>query len=167
MAAGAGVSVVRAAAAAAAAAVFRYEHVPPLQWFPGHMAAGLRAMRERLASVDVIVEVRDARVRPSCACPCACAYGAACACVSMPVPTRLPSFRGRQVPLSSANPELDALGRQHERIVVYTKADLANPNMHSVRARGPCGPLPCLSGRVCVWPYAEATAAAVDRHGAC
>ena len=31
-------------------------------WFPGHMAASMRLMRERLALVDVVIEVVDARL---------------------------------------------------------------------------------------------------------
>ncbi|XP_070530777.1 mitochondrial GTPase 1-like isoform X1 [Cardiocondyla obscurior] len=33
-----------------------------LQWFPGHMAKGLKQMQQRLKSVDCILEVHDARV---------------------------------------------------------------------------------------------------------
>eukprot|EP00123_Amoebidium_parasiticum_P020157 comp43423_c0_seq1/m.47478 comp43423_c0_seq1/g.47478 ORF comp43423_c0_seq1/g.47478 comp43423_c0_seq1/m.47478 type:complete len:302 (-) comp43423_c0_seq1:57-962(-) len=33
-----------------------------LNWFPGHMAKGLRLMREKLKEVDCVVEVHDARV---------------------------------------------------------------------------------------------------------
>ncbi|CAL4064422.1 unnamed protein product, partial [Meganyctiphanes norvegica] len=32
------------------------------QWFPGHMAAGLKNMQNKLKSVDCIIEVHDARV---------------------------------------------------------------------------------------------------------
>jgi len=39
---------------------FVYDKV--INWFPGHMAKGLRVMREKLASVDLIVEARDARI---------------------------------------------------------------------------------------------------------
>ncbi len=35
---------------------------PHIQWFPGHMAASLRRMEERLAVVDVVVEIVDARL---------------------------------------------------------------------------------------------------------
>ena len=35
-----------------------------VNWFPGHMARGLRKMKEALQQVDVVVEVRDARVLP-------------------------------------------------------------------------------------------------------
>jgi len=34
-----------------------------VNWFPGHMAKGLRVMEQTLRKVDVIIEVRDARVR--------------------------------------------------------------------------------------------------------
>ncbi len=36
--------------------------VEQIGWFPGHMAASMRLMRERLALVDVIIEVVDARL---------------------------------------------------------------------------------------------------------
>ena len=32
------------------------------QWFPGHMAKGLRKMYETLPNVDAVIEVHDARV---------------------------------------------------------------------------------------------------------
>lgn len=39
---------------------FLYDRV--INWFPGHMAKGLRQISERLNSVDLVVEVRDARI---------------------------------------------------------------------------------------------------------
>ncbi len=33
------------------------------QWFPGHMAKGLKKMYEHLPNVDAVIEVHDARVR--------------------------------------------------------------------------------------------------------
>lgn len=33
-----------------------------INWFPGHMAKGLRIMHNKLKQVDFIVEVHDARV---------------------------------------------------------------------------------------------------------
>lgn len=35
---------------------------PHIQWYPGHMAASLRRMEERLNVVDVVVEIVDARL---------------------------------------------------------------------------------------------------------
>jgi ribosome biogenesis GTPase A len=32
------------------------------QWFPGHMASGLKSMFKQLSSIDAIIEVHDARV---------------------------------------------------------------------------------------------------------
>ena len=32
------------------------------QWFPGHMAKGIKKMHEHLPSVDAVIEVHDARV---------------------------------------------------------------------------------------------------------
>lgn len=40
-----------------------------IQWFPGHMAAALRDVARRLESVDVVVEVRDARLPVTSANP--------------------------------------------------------------------------------------------------
>ena len=34
-----------------------------INWFPGHMAAATRAIRSRLKLSDLVIEVRDARVR--------------------------------------------------------------------------------------------------------
>ncbi|PHZ15855.1 GTPase [Rhizopus microsporus ATCC 52813] len=39
---------------------FPYDRV--INWFPGHMAKGIRLISERLNSVDLVVEVRDARI---------------------------------------------------------------------------------------------------------
>lgn len=33
-----------------------------MQWFPAHMRRGLRQMEQRIRDVDIILEVRDARV---------------------------------------------------------------------------------------------------------
>lgn len=35
-----------------------------INWFPGHMAAATRAIRDRLKLADLVIEVRDSRVRP-------------------------------------------------------------------------------------------------------
>lgn len=36
-----------------------------INWFPGHMAAATRAIRDRLKLADLVIEVRDSRVRTS------------------------------------------------------------------------------------------------------
>lgn len=33
-----------------------------MQWFPGHMRRGLRQLEQRIRDVDIVLEVRDARV---------------------------------------------------------------------------------------------------------
>lgn len=33
-----------------------------INWFPGHMAAATRAIRDRLKLADFVIEVRDARI---------------------------------------------------------------------------------------------------------
>ncbi|KAF8060483.1 SIN2 [Scenedesmus sp. PABB004] len=61
-----------------------------VNWFPGHMAAAMATLKRLLRGpVDLVLEVRDARV-----------------------------------PLSSANPKLEALLQGKRRIVVLSKADL-------------------------------------------
>lgn len=60
-----------------------------ITWFPGHMRQALTALRRVIKGVDLVLEVRDARV-----------------------------------PLSSRNPELDALFRQKRHILVLNKDDL-------------------------------------------
>ncbi|ORZ01544.1 P-loop containing nucleoside triphosphate hydrolase protein [Syncephalastrum racemosum] len=39
---------------------FAYDRI--INWFPGHMLKGMRLISERLNSVDLVVEVRDARI---------------------------------------------------------------------------------------------------------
>ncbi|ORX90837.1 P-loop containing nucleoside triphosphate hydrolase protein [Basidiobolus meristosporus CBS 931.73] len=63
-----------------------------INWFPGHMAKGLRIIQEKLNSIDIIVEARDARI-----------------------------------PVSSINPRFEEVVGKKERLVVYNKADLADP----------------------------------------
>lgn len=43
--------------------------VPQVQWFPGHMAKTRRLMRDNMKLVDVVIELRDARVPRSSANP--------------------------------------------------------------------------------------------------
>ncbi|MBF2098304.1 MAG: ribosome biogenesis GTPase YlqF [Gloeomargaritaceae cyanobacterium C42_A2020_066] len=40
----------------------RTGQVPALQWYPGHMAQGLRAFREQLPRIDMVLTVLDARI---------------------------------------------------------------------------------------------------------
>ncbi|XP_063973921.1 mitochondrial GTPase 1 [Diachasmimorpha longicaudata] len=42
--------------------VFRVPPRDSLHWFPGHMHKGLRQMQQKLKSVDIIIEVHDARI---------------------------------------------------------------------------------------------------------
>lgn len=39
-------------------------HVPPsaINWYPGHMQKGLKAIYSRLSEVDVVIEIHDARI---------------------------------------------------------------------------------------------------------
>ena len=40
-----------------------------IQWFPGHMAKTRRIMRENLKYVDIVIEIRDARIPKSSSNP--------------------------------------------------------------------------------------------------
>lgn len=63
-----------------------------VQWYPGHMEKARRDMQESLKAVDLIVEIRDARVLDA-----------------------------------SRNPLLDTMGQGKGRLIVLSKADLADP----------------------------------------
>ncbi|OMH80034.1 Mitochondrial GTPase 1 [Zancudomyces culisetae] len=39
-----------------------YQTTKRLNWFPGHMAKGLKQIKDNLNQVNLVVEVRDARV---------------------------------------------------------------------------------------------------------
>ncbi len=64
-----------------------------IQWYPGHMEKARRDMQDSLKAVDMIIEVRDARI-----------------------------------PLASANPMLDQMAKDKPRLIVLSKADLADPD---------------------------------------
>ncbi len=36
--------------------------IPPIQWYPGHISKAEKALKEQLKRVDVVLEVRDARI---------------------------------------------------------------------------------------------------------
>ena len=67
---------------------------PSIQWFPGHMAKTRRVMKESLGLVDIVVELRDARI-----------------------------------PKSSRNPEIEKIVGDKPRLVVFNKADIADPTV--------------------------------------
>lgn len=50
--------------------IFDLGTIPPITWFPGHMASTLRQMKDRISNkIDYVIEVRDARVPLSCINP--------------------------------------------------------------------------------------------------
>ena len=63
-----------------------------IQWFPGHMAKTKRLIKECLSSVDIVLELVDARI-----------------------------------PKSSKNPDIDTLSGDKPKLIIMTKAGLANP----------------------------------------
>ncbi|URE25878.1 50S ribosome-binding GTPase [Musa troglodytarum] len=98
-----------------------------VNWFPGHMAAATRAIRDRLRLADLVIEVRDARVshhfsllprHPNNS-------GTSC-CPNNPKRRLLPSTN---IPLSSANEDLQSLLSCKRRIIALNKKDMANPNI--------------------------------------
>ncbi len=42
-----------------------FEDLPRIQWYPGHIAKAQRVLQQRLAVVDVVIEVADARIPAS------------------------------------------------------------------------------------------------------
>lgn len=61
-------------------------------WYPGHMAKALREIKQKLKMIDVVLEIRDARV-----------------------------------PLASGNSALDEGVGQKQKLIVFNKANLADP----------------------------------------
>jgi ribosome biogenesis GTPase A len=92
----------------------RFPFAGHMSWYPGHMAKATRLIESKLKAADVVIEVRDARVRLCVlATPChnhldACAVSRA------------------QVPFSSQNFMLEPILQQKPRIVVFNKSDLAD-----------------------------------------
>lgn len=76
-------------------------------WFIGHMQRGLRRMKEQLSSVDLVLEVRDAR---------------------LPLTSINPAFEEL---FGSDRGLLPKNGKK--RLVVYNKRDLAEPGLERVR----------------------------------
>jgi mitochondrial GTPase 1 len=72
-----------------------------LWWYPPHQARAARQLQQGLHHIDMVVEVRDARI-----------------------------------PLTSVNPIWDRVLGRRERLVLYNKADLANPNFVVPLSRG-------------------------------
>jgi ribosome biogenesis GTPase A len=107
-------------------------------WFPGHMARALREMKAKAKFADLVLEVRDARVRRcsaavlSCPCPaCGRVPSAGAAAADRPAPL--------QAPASTANRELENVIKCKRRLVVLNKADLADPWKTQVgTGRMPC-----------------------------
>jgi ribosome biogenesis GTPase A len=77
------------------ALVSRYNLPGVVNWFPGHMAKASKQVQRTLKKVDLVIEVRDARI-----------------------------------PFSSANPELQSCLGNKRRVIVFNKAELANPNIN-------------------------------------
>ncbi|CAG8691089.1 3747_t:CDS:2, partial [Dentiscutata heterogama] len=82
-----------------------------INWFPGHMAKGLRVISERLSSVDVVVEVRDARISFKFLI------------YYLNIET---NSKPQYIPLSSINNKFEDIAKLKDRIIVYNKADLAD-----------------------------------------
>ena len=66
-----------------------------VQWYPGHMAKARRTLEENLKSVNIVIELCDARL-----------------------------------PFSSRNPAIDRKKKKKPRVLVFNKADLADPAMN-------------------------------------
>ncbi len=74
---------------------FAYDR--PLFWYPSHQGRALKQLQDGIHHIDLVVEVRDARI-----------------------------------PLTSINPKFESLFEARDKLIVYNKADLANPNLQKV-----------------------------------
>jgi hypothetical protein len=109
-----------------------------INWFPGHMSSATKAIRERIKMVDMVIEVRDARIpltsacahleelmqvpthalRPRAALP---RTTSGCTCLSWPV-----SRAGPLGPRAESPPPPRA--QRKRRVIVLNKSDLIDPS---------------------------------------
>lgn len=98
------------------------------------MAKASREIAERMHSIDLVIEVRDARVRLGVGGSGDLGARAPVIFGTRPL-TRLRGFcptRARaQIPFSSANTALDGLMAGKHRVIVFNKADLANARLEA------------------------------------
>lgn len=104
-----------------------------INWYPGHMATASRVIRHHLKHIDLVIEVRDARVIvPAFWLVYRLLLHSANHFV-IGVPSSfcilLTIEKCSQIPLSSANQELQEMLARKKRLIVLNKMDLANPNM--------------------------------------
>lgn len=85
-----------------------------MSWFPGHMAKATRIIESKVRAADVVVEVRDARV--SGEFPFARSAAA-----------RSPPGSAPQIPFSSQNFAMESILSRKPRVIVFNKAELADP----------------------------------------
>lgn len=92
-------------------------------WFPGHMASALRTIKQTIGLCDLVLEVRDARVRSQHKVRPA----------SPPIHLGLHKHRVLcQLPKSSGVYKLQELIGNKPTIVILNKADLAAPGATQV-----------------------------------
>ncbi|KAJ0613011.1 hypothetical protein HanHA300_Chr01g0033591 [Helianthus annuus] len=91
-----------------------------INWYPGHMAAATRAINARLKLADLVIEVRDSRVSTSVVYRFTVLYFYLCSVIV--------KF-DKQIPLSSANQDLQPRLSTKRRVIALNKKDLANPNI--------------------------------------
>ncbi|GJN40164.1 hypothetical protein PR202_gb29342 [Eleusine coracana subsp. coracana] len=111
-----------------------------VNWFPGHMAAASRAIRDRLKLADLVIEVRDSRVSS----PPTLSFALLLLCHSVVAREAGPAQLGpalvlfdemsgllshKPIPLSSANEDLQPVLSAKKRIIALNKKDLANQNI--------------------------------------
>ena len=114
---------------------FPFPSVAP-SWFIGHMAKGLRRMRETLSSIDLVLEVRDAR---------------------LPLTSINPAFEEL---VGNDRGFLPKSGKK--RLVIYNKRDLAEPGLERVchfLSRSATGATPSCSSAVHSTAHSESTSA--------
>lgn len=79
--------------------------LPRFNWYPGHMAKAAKDLKDKIKLCDLMIEVRDARVKAN------------------------------QIPFSSANLLAEELSARKPRLVVLNKIDLSCVSYTKVRAR--------------------------------
>ncbi|KAF9575581.1 Mitochondrial GTPase [Mortierella alpina] len=96
---------------------FVYDKI--INWFPGHMAKGLRLISEKLNSVQVVIEsvmiiLNSAPHEMFVLCPLSS------------ISTSRSSLQ--HIPLSSINHKFEPIAQRKDRLIVYNKSDLAHPD---------------------------------------
>lgn len=87
-----------------------------ISWYPGHMEKATHEMAQRLKYIDTVFEVRDARV----------SFLSITIVITIVI-VMIHLLYSRQIPFSSINTTLEQMLQKKRRIIIFNKADLADP----------------------------------------